>query len=227
MRDCLSLFPDLIQFPFFMWNLGEEPYSYSELTDCIREEEQLLQMRSIFTFSLARRVATHCPFHFPLLRFNLRHEGAVHVGQPVEPDAAHRLQAKVLALPRSEAFWGEEASVVPHPRVQGLPPPHGGPLHARAPAHQHLLEAQVASCLPPDSTAVRTPTVLFQPCIPCVSAPGRMIDMMEGFGFGHLGTCECRVQATSACRGHATRDRPPVLGLFAGVATPLDRWPTE
>ena len=98
-----------------MWNLGEEPYSYSELTDCIREEEQLFQMRSIFTFSLASRVATNCPFHFPLLRFNLRHESAVHVGQPVEPDAAHRLQAKVLALPRSEAFWGEEASVVPHP----------------------------------------------------------------------------------------------------------------
>ena len=40
-------------------------------------------------------------------------------------------------------------------------------------------------------------------------------------------TCECRVQATSACRVRAKRDRPLVLGLFAGVATPLDRWPTD
>ena len=41
-----------------------------------------------------------------------------------------------------------------------------------------------------------------------------------------MATCECKVQATSACRVRAMRDRPLVLGLFAGVATPLDRLPT-
>ena len=178
------------------------------------------------TFSLARRVSTHCPFHFHLLRLKLRHEGAVHIGEPVEPDAAHGLQAEVLALPRSEASWGEQASVVPNPRVQGLSRPHGGPLHARAPSHQHLLKVKVAACFSPDSAVVRTSSVLLQPGVPCISAPGRAMDILQ-IRKVLLATCECRVQATSACRVRAMKDRPLVLGLFAAVATPLDRWPTD
>lgn len=96
-------------------------------------------------FALARRLPAHSPFYFPLIWFKLCHEGAVHVGQPVEANAAHRLQAQVLALPGCKAFWVEKASIVPHPRVQGLPLPHCAPLHARAAPDQHLLEVQVAA----------------------------------------------------------------------------------
>ena len=55
------------------------------------------------------------------------------------------------------------------------------------------------------------------------------MDLLDGFACDEdpLATCECRVQATSVCRVRAMRDRPLVLGLFAAVATLLDRWPTD
>ena len=146
-----------------------------------KELPPLLYRKQIFTFALARRLPAHCPFYFPLIWFKLCHEGAVHVGQPVEANAAHRLQAQVLALPGCKAFWVEKASIVPHPRVQGLPPPHGAPLHARAAPDQHLLKVQVAASLPPNSTIIWASPVLLQPCVTCVSAPGEVYVMAAAF----------------------------------------------
>ena len=146
-----------------------------------KELPPLLYRKQIFTFALARRLPTHCPFYFPLIWFKLCHEGAVHVGQPVEANAAHRLQAQVLALPGCKAFWVEKASIVPHPRVQGLPLPHCAPLHARAAPDQHLLKVKVAACLPPNSTVIWASPVLLQPCVTCVSAPGEVYVMAAAF----------------------------------------------
>ena len=66
------------------------------------------------TFSLAGRMSPHRPSNFAHIPVKVGEQSAVHVREPVEADTPNRLKAEVLALPRGEAFWCKEASIVPN-----------------------------------------------------------------------------------------------------------------
>ena len=54
------------------------------------------------------------PSNFAHIPIKVGEQSAVHVREPVEADTPNRLKAEVLALPRGEAFWCKEASIVPN-----------------------------------------------------------------------------------------------------------------
>ena len=66
------------------------------------------------TFSLAGRMSPDRPSNFAHILVKVGEQSAVHVGEPVEANTPNRLKAEVLALPRGEAFWCKEASIVPN-----------------------------------------------------------------------------------------------------------------